>query len=145
MLNKAQLIGHLGQDPTIRGFDNGGKVANMSVATTERWTGKDGAKQERTEWHKVTCFGSRADFAQKYLRKGSKVFVEGKLQTRKWTDNAGVEKYTTEINVDQYRGVLQSLDRKEDRPVQTGGSSASTQQAAPADNVHDIEDDEIPF
>ena len=145
MLNKAQIIGHLGQDPTIRNLANGGKVANLSVATTEKWKDKQsGARQERTEWHKITCFGFAADFAENYLRKGSKVYVEGKLQTRKWTDNNGVEKYTTEINVDQFRGVLQSLDRKEDRPANTSQNSTNpTQpQQPPAD---DVDEEDIPF
>lgn len=97
-LNKVTLIGHLGRDPEARTMSNGDKVVNMSIATSERWRDKaSGETKEKTEWHRVTIFNDRlADVAEKYLRKGSSVYLEGQLQTRKWTDQQGQEKYTTE-------------------------------------------------
>ena len=142
MLNKAQIIGNLGQDPKVRTLNNGDKVANLSVATTERWTDKaTGGRQERTEWHKVTCFGHAAGFAEKFLTKGSRVYVEGKLQTRKWTDNSGVDHYSTEIHVSGFGGTLKGLDKKEERS-ETGGQR-TMQEMQPASD--DMDDSDIPF
>lgn len=99
-LNKVEIIGNLGADPEVRYMPSGGAVANLSIATTESWKDKTtGEKKELTEWHRVVIFGKLAEIAGEYLRKGSKVFIEGGLRTRKWTDQAGVERYTTEINV----------------------------------------------
>lgn len=104
-LNKVTLIGNVGNDPDIRQSADGKKVVNMSVATSETWKDKSGERQEKTEWHRVVIFNQAlADIAERYVKKGSKLYVEGALQTRKWTDNSGVEKYTTEIVLKPYRG-----------------------------------------
>lgn len=95
-VNKAIIVGRLGQDPELKSLQNNQSVATMSIATSEQWTGKDGQKQERTEWHRVVVWGKQAENAAKYLKKGKQVYVEGRLQTRSWEDN-GVKKYTTEI------------------------------------------------
>jgi len=111
-VNKVILVGNLGRDPEIRSFSNGGRVANLSVATSETWRDKQsGERKERTEWHRVAIFNDRlVDVAEKYLRKGSKVYIEGALETRKWTDQSGQEKYTTEVVLRQFRGELTMLD-----------------------------------
>jgi single-strand DNA-binding protein len=97
-INKVILVGHLGQDPEVRYMPSGGAVTNLSVATTDSWKDKQsGQKQERTEWHRVSLFNKLAEIAGEYLKKGSMVYIEGRLQTRKWTDNNGVDKYTTEV------------------------------------------------
>jgi single-strand DNA-binding protein len=96
-VNKAIVLGHLGRDPEVRYTQNGDPICNFSVATTERWKGKDGEKKEQTEWHRIVVWGAQAEAAGKYLEKGSMVYVEGKMTTRKWTDKDGVERYTTEI------------------------------------------------
>ena len=112
-VNKVILIGNLGKDPEIRTMQNGGKVANLSIATSESWKDKStGEKKEKTEWHRVVIFGSLADIAERYLKKGSKVYVSGSLQTRKWTDQAGVEKYSTEVVLQGFGGELTMLDGK---------------------------------
>lgn len=101
-VNKVILIGTLGQDPEIRYIPNGGAVGRLSIATNESWRDKQtGQQKEQTEWHRVVLFGKLAEIASEYLRKGSQVYIEGKLKTRKWTDDAGVERYTTEIIVSQ--------------------------------------------
>lgn len=102
-VNKAILVGRLGRDPEIRFSTNGDPVANLALATSENWKDKNGEKQERTEWHRVVAFGKLADIIGKYLAKGAQIYVEGKIRTRKWTDNQGVEKYTTEIHADEMR------------------------------------------
>ncbi len=113
-VNKCILIGNIGRDPEVRLFQNGGKVCNLSLATSESWTDKaSGERKERTEWHRVVIFNERlADMAEKYVRKGSKVYIEGQIETRKYTDQSGVEKYTTEIVLRQFRGELTLLDKK---------------------------------
>jgi single-strand DNA-binding protein len=115
-VNKAILVGHLGKDPEIRATNNGDKIANLSVATSESWRDKvSGERKDKTEWHKVVIFNEGlAKVAENYLRKGSKVYLEGALQTRKWTDKDGVEKYSTEIVLQKYRGELVLLDSKGD-------------------------------
>ncbi len=97
MLNKVMLIGHLGKDPEIRATQSGTSVVTFTVATTEKWTDKDGQKQEATEWHRIVAWRKLAEICGNYLHKGSKVYIEGKLQTRKWQDQNGNDKYTTEI------------------------------------------------
>ena len=97
MLNKVMLIGNLGADPDVRFSQNGTAVANLRLATTEKWRGKDGQMQEQTEWHKVVTFGRLAEICRDYLSKGARVYIEGKLQTRKWQDQNGNDRYTTEI------------------------------------------------
>ena len=108
-VNKVILVGNLGQDPEVRYMPNGNGVANISIATTDSWKDKNtGQLQERTEWHRVVLFGKLAEVAGEYLRKGSQVYIEGRLQTRKWTDQSGQDKYTTEIVVDM-GGQMQML------------------------------------
>ena len=111
-LNKVILVGNLGNDPDVRVMQSGEKVANISVATSERWRNKDGENQERTEWHRVVIFGKVAEIAEKYLRKGAKVLIEGQLRTRKWQDNNGVDKYSTEIIVSGFGGNMTMLDNR---------------------------------
>ena len=113
-VNKVILVGNLGRDPEVRHAQNGSKIVNMSVATSESWKDKSsGERREKTEWHRVVIFDERiGDVAEKYLRKGSKVYLEGSVQTRKWTGNDGVEKYTTEIVLPRFNGVLTMLDTR---------------------------------
>jgi single-strand DNA-binding protein len=107
-VNKVIILGRLGRDPEVRNFQNGGKVVNLRVATSERYKDREGNQQERTEWHSVAIFNERlGDVAEKYLRKGSEVYLEGQLETRKWTDQQGQERYTTEVVLRQFRGELQ--------------------------------------
>lgn len=114
-VNKVILIGNLGNDPDVRFTPNGGAVANLSVATSESWKDRNtGQQQDRTEWHRVVIFGKLAEIAQQYLRKGSKVYLEGKLQTRKWQGQDGQDRYTTEIVVDGFSGQMQMLDGRQD-------------------------------
>jgi single-strand DNA-binding protein len=138
-LNKVTLIGHLGRDPETRTMNSGDRVVNMSIATSERWRDKaSGELKERTEWHRVTIFNDKlADVAEKYLRKGSSVYLEGQLQTRKWTDQQGQEKYTTEIVLQRYRGELTMLDGKS----AAGGGGSQDWQAPASDDLND----EMPF
>ena len=113
-VNKVILVGNLGKDPESRTMQNGNKVVNLTLATSDTWNDKaSGERKERTEWHKVVIFNDRlADVAERFLRKGRKVYVEGSLQTRKWTDQQGQEKYTTEVVIDRFRGELTLLDSK---------------------------------
>jgi single-strand DNA-binding protein len=113
-LNKVQLIGRLGADPESRSLNNGGKVVNLRLATSESWKNKDGERQERTEWHSVVIFNEGlAKVAESYLRKGSQCFIEGALQTRKWQDQSGSDRYSTEIVLQKYRGELVLLDSRQ--------------------------------
>jgi single-strand DNA-binding protein len=114
-VNKVILIGNLGRDPEIRTMQNGGKVAQLSLATSESWRDRNsGERQERTEWHRVVIFDERlVEVVEKYLKKGQKVYVEGQLQTRKWTDNQGQERYTTEVVLQRFRGELTMLSGRE--------------------------------
>ena len=144
-VNKVILIGNLGQDPDVKYMPSGDAVANVSIATSESWKDKNtGEKQERTEWHRVVFFGKVAEVVQKYLHKGSKVYVEGKLKTRKWQDKEGQDRYTTEIVVDM-GGSMQMLDGKGggDAPAPaapaTGGQTRTAAPAAPYD------DTDLPF
>lgn len=110
-LNKVMLIGNLGQDPEIRSFQNGGKVANLRIATSERYKDRDGNMQEKTEWHTVAIFSEGlVNVVERYLKKGSKVFVEGQLQTRKWQDQNGQDRYSTEVVLRGFNGTLTMLD-----------------------------------
>ena len=112
-VNKVILVGNLGNDPESKSFANGGEVVNMSVATTESWKDRDGNKQEKTEWHRVVIFNENLGrVAKQYLRKGSKVYLEGQLQTRKWQDNSGQDKYSTEVVLQRFRGELVLLDSR---------------------------------
>jgi single-strand DNA-binding protein len=111
-VNKVILVGNLGRDPEVRSFQNGGRVCNLSVATSETWRDKaSGERKERTEWHRVAIFNERlVEVAEKYLKKGAKVYIEGALETRKWTDQSGAERYSTEVVLRQFRGELTMLD-----------------------------------
>src|SRR5216683_2438379 len=111
-VNKVILVGNLGRDPELRSTQDGMRIANLAVATSESWRDRvSGERKERTEWHRVAIFNERlAEIAEKYLKKGAKVYVEGALQTRKWTDNSGQERYTTEIVLSRFRGELTMLD-----------------------------------
>ena len=142
-VNKVIIVGNLGRDPEIRSLNSGDKVCNLSVATSESWRDKaTGEKKEKSEWHRVVIFNDNlSTVAEKYLRKGSKVYIEGQLQTRKWTDSSGQEKYSTEIVLQRFRGELQILDSKGDGQGQAPAQYGSSQ---PAQAAADI-DDEIPF
>jgi single-strand DNA-binding protein len=158
-VNKVILVGNLGRDPEIRSMQSGDKVCNLSVATSERWKDRNsGEMQEKTEWHRVVIFDQKlAEVAEKYLRKGAKVFLEGQLQTRKWTDQSGVEKYTTEVVLQRFRGELVMLDSRGDSGGGGGGydsgpSDYGNSQPAMAGGggggggrMSDDLDDEIPF
>ncbi len=110
-VNKVILVGNLGADPEARSLNNGGEVVNMRVATSEQWKDRDGNRQERTEWHNVVIFNENLGrVAKSYLQKGSKVYLEGQIQTRKWTDQSGNDRYTTEIVLQKFRGELVLLD-----------------------------------
>ena len=112
-VNKVILVGNLGDDPESRSFSNGGEVVNLRVATSESWKDRDGNRQERTEWHRVVIFNENLGrVAKQYLRKGSKVYIEGQLQTRKWQDNSGQDKYSTEVVLQRFRGELVLLDSR---------------------------------
>src|SRR3990170_5608443 len=114
-VNKVILVGNLGDDPESRSLNNGGEVVNLRVATSENWKDKEGNRQERTEWHRVVIFNENLGrVAKSYLRKGSKVYLEGQLQTRKWQDNSGNDKYSTEVVLQRFRGELVLLDVRGD-------------------------------
>ncbi len=122
-VNKVIIVGNLGRDPEVRSFQNGGKVVNLNIATSETWRDKaSGERKERTEWHRVSILNEPlAKIAEQYLKKGSKVYIEGQLETRKWQDQSGAEKYTTEVVLRPYRGELTLLDGREGGS--TGGGS----------------------
>jgi single-strand DNA-binding protein len=136
-VNKVILVGNLGSDPESRSMSNGGEVVNLSIATTESWKDKDGNKQERTEWHRVVIFNEGlGKVAKSYLHKGSKVYLEGQIQTRKWQDNSGADKYSTEIVLQRFRGALVLLDSKGGGPpANIGGYDGPTGDAALDDDV----------
>ncbi len=114
-LNKVMLIGNLGKDPEVRSFQNGGKVCNFSLATSENWKDKNsGERREKTDWHNIAIFNENlVRIAEQYLKKGSKVYIEGSLQTRKWQDQAGADKFTTEVVLQNFNGTLVLLDKAE--------------------------------
>jgi single-strand DNA-binding protein len=148
-VNKVILVGNLGKDPEVRRTQNGEPIVNFSVATSESWRDKNsGERKERTEWHRVVIFNEHlAKVAEQYLRKGSKVYLEGQLATRKWTDKDGQEKYTTEIVLNRFRGELQMLDsRGEGGGGRSEGGFGGGGRAEPVnfDRGNDM-DDEIPF
>lgn len=138
-VNRVYLIGNVGKDPEIRSTQDGQKIAQLSLATSESWKDKSsGERKEKSEWHRIVIFNERlCEVAEKYLKKGSKVYVEGQLQTRKWTDKDGVEKYSTEVVLSKFKGDIVMLDGKSgDKPesyVASAGKSAAEM------------DDEIPF
>ena len=143
-LNRVQLIGNLGRDPELRSKQDGSNVATFNLATSESWKDKHtGERMERVEWHKIVIFNERlCDLAEKYLKKGSKIFVEGQLKTRKWTDNNGVERYVTEIHLTQFNGTLIFLDSKRDAEDRT---TRREPEAAGAGGGADNSWDDVPF
>jgi len=152
-VNKVILVGNLGKDPEIRMTQEGVKVVNLSLATSEQWRDKDTQeRKERTEWHRVVIFNEKlADIADKYLRKGSKIYIEGQLQTRKWTDQSGQEKYTTEVVVPRFRGEITMLDGLKSQGGMGDSSSGPSSEPSSvplaresSPSLGDI-DDEIPF
>ena len=161
-VNKVILVGNVGSDPEIRSFNNGGKVANFSLATSENWRDKQsGERKEKTEWHRVAIFSDGlVNVVERYVKKGSKLYIEGKLQTRKWQDRDGNDKYTTEVVIQGFGGTLTMLDGRNDGARSGGGggggynhdsvaygnqgqSRSASAQEGPAENF-DL-DDEIPF
>jgi single-strand DNA-binding protein len=157
-VNKVILIGNLGRDPEVRHTQDGSPIVHLSLATSESWRDRaSGERRERTEWHRVVIFNDRlGDVAQKYLRKGSKIYLEGQIQTRKWTDQQGVEKYSTEIVLQRFRGELTMLDTRGEGggggdyggPAEYGGGARAAATPAPAGGASAPEndlDDEIPF
>src|SRR5687767_1270226 len=165
-VNKVILVGNLGQDPESRSMPSGGEVVNFSVATSENWKDRDGNRQERTEWHRVVIWNENLGrVAKQYLKKGSKVYLEGQLQTRKWTDQSGQDKYSTEIVLQRFRGELVLLDRRDgggggggygedDYGSSSGGRSDSFGSSAPRSSgggsrpapAFDTDlDDDVPF
>ena len=148
-VNKVILVGNLGRDPEVRHSNDGNPIVNMSVATSEQWRDRNsGERRERTEWHRVVIFDERlGEVAQKYLHKGSKVYLEGQIQTRKWTDQQGQERYTTEVVLGRFRSVLTMLDSR----GEGGGGGGSyepagggSQGGGSSSGGGDL-DDEIPF
>lgn len=169
-VNKVILVGNLGADPEVRTFQSGGKVCNFSIATSESWKDREtGERQERTQWHRVAIFSEPlAKIAEQYLRKGSKVYVEGQLETNKWKDRSGQDRYTTEVVLRPYRSGLTLLDRRGDnvdgesgdsedgqrrgyaqrrdpRPAQSSSPAPTQSGQAPDGSKNEVLDDEIPF
>lgn len=154
-VNKVILVGNLGRDPEIRQTQNGDKLANLSVATSERWKDRQsGEQRERTEWHRVVIFNEAlARVAENYLTKGTRIYLEGQLQTRKWTDKDGIERYTTEVVVPRFRGELQILSARGEGGEDYGSSGrfsdrqgdAKTRQGPVEQFSEDEFDDEVPF
>ena len=143
-INKVILIGNVGGDPEIRRMPSGDPVANVSLATSESWKDKQGQKQERTEWHRVVFFGKVAEVVEKYVRKGSKLYVEGKLRTRKWQDQGGQDRYTTEVVVD-ISGTMQMLSSPNQGGASNQGGSRDSYRDAPPQHDAFDDDGDIPF
>jgi len=162
-VNKVTLVGNLGQDPEVRSLNSGSEVVNLNVATSENWKDRDGQRQERTEWHRVVIFNENlGKVAKQYLRKGSKVYLEGQLQTRKWQDNDGKDRYSTEVVLQRFRGELVMLDRRDGGGSYGGddyesagyggssggggsGSSSGGGQQRPQPAFESDLDDDVPF
>jgi len=157
-VNKVILVGNLGDDPEVRSLNNGGEVVNMRVATSEQWKDRDGNRQERTEWHRVVIFNENLGrVAKSYLKKGSKVYLEGQIQTRKWQDQSGQDRYSTEVVLQRFRGELVLLDSRgsgggsyggDDYGDAAGGDSgggAPRAQARPQPAFDTDLDDDVPF
>ncbi len=158
-VNKVILVGNLGADPESRSFNNGGEVVNLRIATSEQWKDRDGNRQEKTEWHSVVIFNENLGrVAKSYLRKGSKVYIEGQLQTRKWQDQSGNDRYTTEIVLQKFRGELVLLDSREGAGGgrgafsedfgggDFGGGAPQRAQSRPQPAAFDTDlDDDVPF
>ena len=145
-VNKVILVGNLGRDPEVRHTNDGMPIVNLSVATSEQWRDRtSGERRERTEWHRVVIFNERlGEFAQKYLHKGRKVYVEGQLQTRKWTDQQGQERYSTEVVLQRFRGELTMLDSRGEGGGGYDAPGGQVDRGGSAPAGGDL-DDEIPF
>ena len=135
-VNKVILVGNLGKDPDLRYMQSGDAIANLNIATTDTWKDKGGEKQEKTEWHRVMIFGKLAEIAGEYLKKRAQVYIEGRLQTSKWTDTSNIERYTTEIVAEK----MQMLGSKPKAEATNGSASTSGQQ-----QNNPFDDDDIPF
>ena len=149
-VNKVTLVGNLGRDPEIRAMQNGDKIVQLSIATSDRWKDKNsGEQRERTEWHRVVIFNDAlGKIAEQYLKKGSTVYLEGQLQTRKWTDQqSGQDKYTTEVVLQRYRGELTLLGSRPDNQINNEYNKSEIDQSSeiPVSNIASDLDDEIPF
>ena len=150
-VNKVTLVGNLGRDPEVRAMQNGDKIVQLSVATSDRWKDKSsGEQRERTEWHRVVIFNDAlGKIAEQYLKKGSTVYLEGQLQTRKWTDQqSGQEKYTTEVVLQRYRGELTLLGSRSENQIsndQQNDQIDQSNQVSMSDDIASDLDDEIPF
>jgi len=156
-VNKVILVGNLGRDPEVRYSKDGNKIVNMSLATSESWTDRSsGERREKTEWHRIVIFNDRlGEIAEKYLNKGSKVYLEGQLQTRKWTGNDGQERYSTEVVINRFRGELTMLDSRSSSALEDGSSVQGSEfsdseesMKASSDEIGTVSDqldDEIPF
>ena len=152
-VNKVILVGNLGDDPEVRSLNNGGEVVNMRVATSESWKDREGQRQERTEWHRVVIFNENlGKVAKSYLRKGSKVYLEGQIQTRKWTDQSGQDRYSTEVVLQRFRGELVLLDSRgsgggggDFGGGDEYGGPAPRPQSRPAPAFDSELDDDVPF
>ena len=150
-VNKVTLVGNLGRDPEVRAMQNGDKIVQLSVATSDRWKDKNsGEQRERTEWHRVVIFNDAlGKIAEQYLKKGSTVYLEGQLQTRKWTDQqSGQDKYTTEVVLQRYRGELTLLGSRSENLISNDQQNAEldhSNQITMSDNIASDLDDEIPF
>jgi single-strand DNA-binding protein len=155
-VNKVILVGNLGDDPEARSLNNGGEVVNLRVATSESWKDRDGNRQERTEWHRVVIFNENlGKVAKSYLRKGSKVYLEGQIQTRKWQDQSGQDKYSTEVVLQRFRGELVLLDSRgsgggsgEDfggGGFEAGSGGGGNRQSRPQPAFDSDLDDDVPF
>ena len=139
-VNEVKILGNVGQDPEVRSFSNGGKVANLTVATSRTWKDRNGEKVERTEWHRINVTAEHlVRVVEQYVKKGSKVFLSGRIETRKWQDQSGADRYSTEIVLAPYEGQLILLDRR-DGQADPGPSSSGNTPPPPRDL-----DDEIPF
>jgi single-strand DNA-binding protein len=153
-LNQVQLIGRLGKDPEVRATNSGNKLVNFSIATSEKWKDASGQPQERTEWHNVVCFNENlAGVIEKYVHKGDLIFVQGKLQTRKWQDQSGQDRYSTEVVLDQFSGRMQMLGspQGDGRPAHQGqtprsdGRPSAGRPSGATDRRDDDLEDDIPF
>ena len=150
-VNKVTLVGNLGRDPEVRAMQNGDKIVQLSIATSDRWKDKSsGEQRERTEWHRVVIFNDAlGKIAEQYLKKGSTVYLEGQLQTRKWTDQqSGQEKYTTEVVLQRYRGELTLLGSRSENQIsndQQNDQINQSNQVSMSDDIASDLDDEIPF
>ncbi len=151
-VNKVILVGRLGKDPEVRHTNNGGKIVSFSLATSESWNDRaSGERKEKTEWHRVVIFSTGlCDIAEKYLRKGSQVYLEGQLQTRKWTGDDGNDRYTTEVVLGQFRSELRMLDSRNnenvgENPLDSNNGFSDTDGSTEGSSIAGDLDDEIPF